>query len=395
MARGAKNGWLGVRRPVVLVGLMMLTLPKLVNAQQQDSLAQWQTWIGRDYRMAAAIRSAVDEVSIQQRNIGLAVAVWHRGRVVFAAGQGFADLEQSVPVSRETRFQVASVTKAFTGLVLLKLVEAGRIDLDAPIQRYVPTFPQKPGEPITLRLLQAHLGGIRGYRPGERTTSFFDRHFDRAMDATVVFAQDSLGAPPGTRPIYSSYGYNLIAAAIEGATGRRYTEILATDIIGPLGLARTAPPDARVPIRHRSRSYTYRAPNNPSVETDTVFRGRDFDFSYNAGGGNLLTTAEDLVRFGSGLLAPGFLKPEMRTLLLTPFRADAIQNFGWVMIQDSSSRRVLFTTGDIEAFQAGVAIWPEQDLVVAITSNTNGIGAQAPVLRRDVPQRIGRIILAP
>ena len=363
------------------------------QAQRPPGAEAWRVWIGATSQVGDSIRAIVSTVAEKQGNVGLAVAVWHRGALIFAAGQGFADVEHDVPVTRDTRFQVASVTKAFTGMTLLRLVERGRIDLDAPIQRYVPRFPSSPGDtPITLRHLQAHLGGVRGYRPGERTPDFFMPHYTRASDAIAIFMNDSL-APVGSRPIYSSYGYDLIAAAIEGATGRPFPEVLAEEVLGPLGLRRTIPPDARVPIRHRSRSYTYEAPNAPGIATDTLFRGREHDYSYNAGGGNLLTTVEDLVVFGRAMLPPGFLQPRTHALVTTPFRENAIQSFGWVVTRDAADRPVLFTTGDIEAFQAGLSVWPEHALVVALTSNTQGKGSGGAELRRDVPRRIGLHVL--
>lgn len=361
-----------------------------LSAQQPARAAEWRVWVSTDTALTSAITAVIGEVASRQRTVGLAAAVYHRGRVIFAAGQGLADIEHGVPVARDTRFQVASVTKPFTGLVLLKLVEAGRIDLDAPVQRYVPDFPRHESGEVTLRHLQAHLGGIRGYRPNERTPDFFTRHFTRATDALAVFRSEPFGAAPGERPIYSSYGYNLIAAAIEGAVGQAYSDVLAAEVIRPLGLNSTMMPDARLPIPNRSRSYMYRAPGNPATYTDTLFRGRDHDYSYNAGGGNILTTVEDLVRFGAAFLKPGFLSAESHKLAVTPWRPDAIQSFGMVVTEDTRKRRVLFTTGDIEAFQAGLTLWPDNDVVVAITSNTEGRGTE---LRVDLPRRIGLLVL--
>lgn len=384
---------MNLKRNIAFAAIIFCVTAQPLHAQRPTGADVWHVWVNKDRRISVSIRSIISPVANKQGNVGLAVAVWHKGELIFVAGQGLADVEYGVPVTRDTLFQVASVTKAFTGITLLKLWEEGRVDLDAAIQDYVPHFPGGTGAPVTLRYLQAHLGGVRGYRPNERTPDFFKRHYARASDAIELFANDSL-APVGSQPIYSSYGYNLIAAALEGATGRPFPDVLAAKVISPLGLRRTITPDARVPIRNRSRSYTYYSPNNPGVETDTLFRGRDHDYSYNYGGGNLLTTVEDLVQFGRVLLKPGFFQPATRTMLLTPFRPNAIQNFGWVITHDVAQRPVLFTTGDIEAFQAGITVWPEHDLIVAITSNTQGKGSGGAELRRDVPRLVGLHILS-
>ena len=384
---------MNLKRKISFAAIIVSVTAQSLYAQRPIGSDEWHVWVNKDRSVSDSTRSIISEVTSKQGNVGLGVAVWHKGELIFAAGQGLADVEHNVPVTRDTLFQVASVTKAFTGITLLKLWEGGRIDLDAAIQQYVPHFPRGTGAAVTLRYLQAHLGGVRGYRPNERTPDFFKRHYDRASDAIEIFANDPL-EPVGSKPIYSSYGYNLIAAAIEGATVKPFPEVLAAEVISPLGLQRTITPDARVPIRNRSRSYTYYSPNNPGVETATLFRGRDHDYSYNYGGGNLLTTVEDLVQFGRVLLKPGFLKPATRTLLLTPFKPNAIQNFGWVVTSDDAQRPVLFTTGDIEAFQAGITVWPEHDLIVAITSNTQGKGSGNAELWRDVPRRVGLSVLS-
>ena len=365
--------------------LLAVTAAGALTAQNPGA---WHRWAVRT-PAAADIERMAGDVITRQRNVGLAIAVVHRGRLIYSAGHGYADLEHAVPVARTTRFQIASVTKAFTGLALLRLWDAGRVDLDAPIQQYVPDFPRHDSGIVTLRLLQAHWGGIRGYRAGERDAAFFDRHFDRANEALSVFSADAYADAPGRRPVYSSYGFNLIAAALEGVTGASFSDILRREVIGPLRLSHTQPGDSRLPIAGRARSYVIRA--------DTVLRGRDFDYSYNPGGGNMLSTAEDVAAMGSALLRPGTLSARARALLLEPLRlngsAGFMAGFGWFTAQDSSARRVLFTTGQIEAFQAGITVWPEHDLAVAITANTEGAGFQGAELSLQLPRRIGALIL--
>src|SRR3982074_2290057 len=125
---------------------------------------------------ARAMRAEVDEVQKAQRNVGVAAYVLHRDRPVLDLSLGYADLEDSTRVSPHTRFGVASITKAFTCVALLKLVDEGKIDVDQPVQRYVPTCPHKPQGPITLRMLAAHLGGIRHWA-SERGPALYARHF--------------------------------------------------------------------------------------------------------------------------------------------------------------------------------------------------------------------------
>ena len=119
--------------------LSMSVAPVGLGAQRSAQLAACRS-------RHQSLSDALADIQRRQRNVGLSALVMLDGETVLAENLGYADLENRVPVTNETRFGVASITKAFTGLALLKLHEAGRIDLDVPIQRYVPAFPVKPGE---------------------------------------------------------------------------------------------------------------------------------------------------------------------------------------------------------------------------------------------------------
>jgi CubicO group peptidase (beta-lactamase class C family) len=227
----------------------------------------------------------VRAVQHAQKNVGLSAAVAVHGTVEFSEQLGLADVEHAVPVDPETRFGIASVTKAFTGAALLKLHEAGRIELDAPIRRWVPEFPEKPGPTITPHLLAVHRAGIRHYRDGERTPAFYAAHYDSAAQAVELFADDSLLFEPGTGYSYSSYGYNLLAAAIERASGRRFADFVRSEILDPLGLQQTRFDDVRFPVERRAERYSYYHPTDYRAR-DSVWLVPRWDYSYNQGGGN-------------------------------------------------------------------------------------------------------------
>ena len=123
---------------------------------------------------------------------GLALAVAVRGKIVYSETFGYADLEERAPVWPTTKFRIGSISKPFTAVALMQLVEAGKLDLDAPVQKYVPSFPDK-GAVITVRMLGGHLGGIRHYKDGEMQ---IQRHYDNILDALKIFENDPLVDPP-------------------------------------------------------------------------------------------------------------------------------------------------------------------------------------------------------
>ncbi len=350
-----------------------------------------------DEPLARALTEALQDVHARQRNVGLAAAVSRNGERLFSDHLGFADLERRVPVTARTRFAVASVTKAFTGAALVKLAERGRIELDAPIQRYVPGFPAKTGGTITPRLLAAHLAGVRHYRDGERTPEFLATHFDDIRDALRLFRDDPPLSAPGSRYSYSSYGYNLLAAAIQAAAGRPFPQYVREAILEPLGLADTQFDDARRPALDRARGYSY-YDLATSAERERPILVPEWDYSYNMGGGNMSSTPEDLVRFGQAFVRPGFFSREALALFYTPQRtpvAESPWSFGWFVTTEAEdgggATRRLHITGAFPGVQAALYVYPDRQVVVAITANTWGVGSRSGEMVSELPRRLAAL----
>jgi len=138
----------------------------------------------------AAFRRVVAEFQSRQQNTAICVGVRHNGHTVFREATGLASVESGIPADPGMAFSIASITKAFTGAALLKLVEARRIDLDAEIQRYVPDFPRHPsGRLVTVRMLAHHLGAVRHWG-AERNEMLYARHFDDMHDILALFRGD-------------------------------------------------------------------------------------------------------------------------------------------------------------------------------------------------------------
>ena len=345
----------------------------------------------RDRRQA--LKSAVADIQRRQRNIGLVALVMLGGETVIAENLGYADLEHRVPVTNETRFGVASITKAFTGLGLLKLHESGRIDLDAPIQRYVPAFPVKPGGVITPRLLAAHLAGIRHWGQ-ERNAALYARHFDDVNDIITLFKDDTLVAPPGTRASYSSYGYNLIGAAIQSASGVKYQDYVNREIISRLGLRNTGFDDVRRVLPNRARRYSYFDPWTFAVDSNAVYRVPDWDYSHNTAGGNMYSTAADLARLGRAIEQPGLLSKESLDLLSRrPSVGGATMSFGFFVSDSTAPHRLLSIGGSNAGLQSGLSVYPDDDLVIVVLANTWGIGSNSGEMNGVFPARLAAICM--
>ncbi|RKG92363.1 class A beta-lactamase-related serine hydrolase [Corallococcus terminator] len=297
---------------------------------------------------------------------GLSVAVAHRGQILWSEGFGFADLEQSVPVTPLTRFRVGSVSKVLTAAAVARLVEDGRLDLDAPIQKYVPSFPVKPW-PMTTRQLAGHLAGVRHYADKDEVIFKEAKHFSSITQALSLFQDDPLLYEPGTKYTYSSYGWNLVSAVVEGAAQEEFLRYLQRSVFEPLGMRHTLADHAQQLIAHRTRFYA----NGPM---GTHQHAPHVDNSYKWGGGGLLSTAEDLVVFGSAHLQPGFLRKETLALLFTSQKLKSGKEtgvgIGWRIGVSAQGRRILHHRGAIEGGRTMLMLFPDSQLVVALLSNT-------------------------
>lgn len=317
--------------------------------------------------------SVLEDIFIDQQMVGIQGAIFD-GQQVHTLNMGYADLEHQVPVTVGTRFEIASITKAFTGLGLLLLEESGDVDPDAPVQRYVSEFPRKPEGDITVSQLAGMLAGIRHYQ-NERDAVFYATHYDSVIQALNIFKDDPLVAEPGITTNYSSYGYNLLAAVIERASGKPFSTTISELVLSPMELQNTGFTDVRIPLSHRSRHYTFIDLYSREL-LPTLHVLPTLDHSYNMGGGNMYSTAEDLVNFGRQLLEPGLLSENVISQVLAPHALATGEpgefSDGWVMLGHQADPRFLMAGGSYPGTLALLLVFPDSGVVAAMLSNTWG-----------------------
>jgi serine beta-lactamase-like protein LACTB, mitochondrial len=310
-------------------------------------------------------RMLVTGIVTAHRIPGFSVAVAVDGRVAWSEGFGMADAEQRVAVTPLTRFRLGSVSKVLTAAAVARLVEDGRLDLDAPVQQYVPGFPAKPW-PITTRQLTSHTAGIRHYDGDLQSVLSCAPHFHSVTKGLTIFQDDPLLFEPGTSYSYSSYGWNLVSAAVEGASHSEFLTYMQREIFAPLNLRHTAADHVDAIIPHRTRFYRRRGDG-------TLLHAPYQDNSYKWAGGGFLSTGEDLVRFGSAHLQPGFFTQRTLDLLFADQRLTSGKNTGvgiaWRVGTDAKGRRIVHHGGSIDGGRAMLMMFPESKVVIAMLSN--------------------------
>ncbi len=349
---------------------------KGLYAASADSAQAWARAVARDLGLPS---------------ISLAVGV--DGEVVWAAAFGQVDIDEGVGASVDTPYRIASVSKAVTSVGLGRLVQDSRIDLDAHVRTYVPTFPEKRW-PVPVRLLAGHMGGVRHY------TSRFDRTFLKetfnrerytsVTDALEIFADDPLLYEPGTGFQYSTHGYTLLSAVIEGAAGQPYLAFLDRAVFAPLGMEHTGPDDGTatnplpaVPL-HMDKVIgpllVHLGLPEKSLGTRYA-RPPDANPSYKWAGGGLLSTASDLVLMANALMSYELLDSATVELLWTPQRLpDGSMNpqrygMGWRIDREAEllgladSVRVIHHGGSSPGGSAFLLLVPEARVAVAVLTN--------------------------
>jgi CubicO group peptidase (beta-lactamase class C family) len=276
-----------------------------------------------------------------------------------------ADLENFVPVTPLTEIRLGSISKPITAIAVMQLVEQGKIDLDGEIQRYVPSFPKKQW-PVTVRQLLGHLGGVRSYRGDDEEAS--TRHYTDRMEPLKIFAGDPLLFEPGAQYSYTTYGFNLLGAAVETASGEKYLDYVQKHIFQPAGMDHIRDDNTLAIIPHRARGYRLTASGN--IENCALA-----DASNKVPGGGLISTASDLVKFALAVNSASLVQKETVALMLTPQHArdgkTAGNGMGFFATQFAGHNRAGHGGGQ-QGITTNMVFYPDDGVALAIRANLEG-----------------------
>jgi CubicO group peptidase (beta-lactamase class C family) len=193
------------------------------------------------------------------------------------------------------------------------LWQQGKLDLDAPVQKYCPAFPQKDS-PITTREVLGHLGGIRHYKPDEQADLETNntRHFANPIQGGIdFFKTDPLVAKPGSEFHYSTQGFTLVGCVIEGASGENYADYVRNNVLLPAGMTHTVVDDRFAIVPFRTRFYSH-------DKSGAIINSEFLDSSYKIPGGGWLSSADDMAQFEIAMLNDLIITRATRDLMWTP-----------------------------------------------------------------------------
>lgn len=322
---------------------------------------------------ASDLEGQIDAVALAAvdagRTPGLSIAVARGGEIIFSKGWGFADLENHVQSTATTNYGVGSITKPFTSLAIMQLVEQDKVDVGDPITRYIPGY-DTHGATITVQELLNHTSGIPSYTDIERQDRSLWRLDRSHADMRAIFEPKELMFPPGTGWYYTNSGYYLLGMIIENVSGLSYDEYLAQKIVAPAGLANTQFGWQRPLIEQRARGYV--RTEDGWVNSDPISMTTPFS------AGALRSTVTDLVTWmraltdGTLISTSSFRK--MATVI--PFEGDrgAHGYANGLYIGALGDHPKITHMGDIDGYSAQLAYYPADDLVIAVATNHQGAG---------------------
>lgn len=300
---------------------------------------------------------------------GAAVLVLHDGEVLARRGYGLADLEAGARVTPETRFRLASVSKQFTAAAILLLAQDGKLSLDDPVKRWLPSLPGA-ADAITLKHLLTHSSGLIDYEdlmtpdaPGGPLVQIHDADVLRLLEH-----EDRLYFAPGSDYRYSNSGYALLALVVGKVSGRDFASLLRERIFMPLGMGAVAYEAGVSTVPHRAYGHSL---------VDGQWRRTDqSSTSAVLGDGGVYASIDDLAKWDAALHDDRLLGDATRAAAFAPqVRVDGEDDvdaygYGW-RVRGDGHDRLLWHSGETIGFRNVILRWPEQRFTVVVLTNRN------------------------
>ncbi len=303
---------------------------------------------------------------------GAAVMVIRDGEMLHAGGYGYADLERKIPITPQTAFRLASVSKQFTAMAVMILAERGQLSYDDPLVRYLPEL-ARFGDSITLRNLMTHTGGLPDYYDVlEAASTDHMPDTEEAMEFLAAWDEAALFAAGG-RYEYSNPGYEMLALVVERVSGQRFGQFLEDNIFRPLGMNHTVVRDSTEPeIANRALGYS-RAYGSFALDDDHVL-------NHLVGSGLMYSTVEDLALWDQALYTDTLAQPATLEEAWTPVRLrngeEYPYGFGWRLGRYGGLGRRLAHAGGWVGFSTFIVRYPEWRFSVIVLSNLDELEAE-------------------
>jgi D-alanyl-D-alanine carboxypeptidase len=342
----------------------LLTIALLCATTLQPTRMQAQT---------PEIKTTIQDYA-RAHNFDGTILIQQRGKRIYQKSFGIADRAFNIPIKNDTRFKVASITKAFTAVLILQLCEQGKIALDQPIKTYLPDYTGEGADKIKVHHLLNHTSGIPNIDQG--LTSYDESrrrgidHYQKVYTPDELirkFCRGKLVREPGKAFDYNNADYMLLGKILEKITGKPYEQVLREQILLPLGMRDSG-------LLHQHDIVAKLSPTYFRRDGTTILENEMPAYIENwYAAGAMYSTAPDLLRFANALFGGRLLKPESLDRMLTP----GLDDYGygvWIPtweVGNGKKIRVVFRPGGIMGANSMLVHNLDDDTTIILLSNTN------------------------
>ncbi len=343
-----------LKRTILFGILILLILPSIVIAQTKTEQIDKLMSLYNEYG---------------QFNGSVLVA--ENSKVIYKRGLGLANMEWDIANRPDTKHRLGSITKQFTSMLIMQLVEKGKLKLDIPITTYLSDYPKATGDSITIHHLLTHTAGIPNYTSFQ---NFFNDHMRNPYtpdEFVEVFKDSTLQFTPGDRFAYSNSGYFLLGVIIEKVSGKTYEQMLQENIFTPLKMNNTGFDHHSTILKNRATGYN---------KFGTSYTNSDYlDMSIPYAAGSMYSTVEDLYLWDQALYTDQLISKKYKELIFTPdvSTGQASYGYGWgihyqPLGKTNDSIKVIGHGGGINGFNTIISRIPSDKHLIVLLNNTGG-----------------------
>lgn len=302
-----------------------------------------------------------------KESVGLVAGVSKNGKFRWKGAAGYLDLEKKIPANPQMLHRIASIAKPMTAIAILQLYEQGKLDLEAPIQTYLPYFPKKEAGTILIKYLLNHTSGIAAYASYDESAPTIA--VGNLKEAIAIFKDRPLRHQPGKAYSYTTYGYVLLGAVVEEISGMSFRDYMHQNIWRKAGMKNTD-------VEIFDKNY----PNKSKLYFKNEYGGlvpdKITNLSSKVPGGGFYSTVEDLLKFGDAILQHKLIKATtFKKMIANPGIKTSGNPYGmgWFIYGDAdgANGRVIGHTGSQSGTSTYFQIYLDQKIVVAVLSNTS------------------------
>jgi CubicO group peptidase (beta-lactamase class C family) len=338
----------------------------------------------------AALSAAIDSIAMEGieagRVAGMSIAVYRGPERLHAGAYGYADLELEAPTPEDAVYEIGSVTKQFTAVAALMLVDEGKIDLEAPLSDWFPDFPRAADIPV--HRLFDHTSGMKGYTEMQSFREVAVQ--DLPQDSLIaLIAAEQFDFDPGEALIYNNSAYFVLGKIIEEASGQSYEEFVEERIFAAAGMndSRYCHKDEMIP--RRTKGY--------QPGPDGLRPANYLNHLWPYAAGSLCSTTDDLAIWNLAIHGDGaggtLLSPEAYRSLITPGRLEdgtPVRYAKGLLVSDRDGKTRIGHGGGIFGYVSDLVYYPEEDLTITVLINTAGQVSPA-----GIRQEIENLVLGP